>query len=415
MSKRFLFTFAFVIAAGANMLAAAEPVTYWNTVAGRAFAPTQGADPVGQSRTYAILHASIHDALNAIEARYRSYTPGLAPDPAASPAAAVAAASRLVLTTLIPDQSDLVRTAYVTELAAIADGAAKTRGIALGEAAAQAMLQRRQLDGADRAADPVFLPHVGPGEYQFTAPFNFAVFPGWGQVTPFAIVLKEHELDGPLALSSAHYARDFQIVKEIGRDNSQTRTGEQSEIAQFWYEDSPLSWNRITDTVIRQKSLDSWQAARTLALVNFAIADAYIAGFAAKYEFRFWRPVTAIQNAASDGNENTEADTAWQPFLVTPPVPDYPSTHTLVGAAAAEILIGVFGDRIRYETTSLTLPGVSRSFHGFSDAAEENGNSRIFAGIHFPHAVRDGHRQGRSIGRAVGKLLRPVRTEPDSY
>ena len=145
------------------------------------------------------------------------------------------------------------------------------------------------------------------------------------------------------------------------------------------------------------------------------MADAYIAGFEAKYEFRFWRPVTAIRNAASDGNESTEPDTVWRSFLVTPPVPDYPSTHTLVGAAAAEILIDLFGDRIRYETTSLTLPGVSRSFRGFSDAAEENGNSRVFAGIHFPHAVRDGHRQGRSIGRAVGKLLQPVRKATDNY
>jgi hypothetical protein len=166
--------------------------------------------------------------------------------------------------------------------------------------------------------------------------------------------------------------------------------------------------------VIRRGGLDPWQAARAFALVNFAMADAYIAGFAAKYEFRFWRPVSAIQNAASDGNESTEPDTAWQPFQVTPPVPDYPSTHALVGAAAAKILIDLFGDRIRYETTSLTLPGVSRSFHGFSDAAEENGDSRIFAGIHFPHAVRDGQRQGRSIGEAVAKLLPPAGKAQDN-
>ena len=145
------------------------------------------------------------------------------------------------------------------------------------------------------------------------------------------------------------------------------------------------------------------------------MADAYIAGFAAKYEFRFWRPVTAIQNAASDGNESTEPDTAWEPFQLTPPVPDYPSTHALVGAAAAEILIHLFGDRIHFETTSLTLPGVSRSFHGFSDAAEENGDSRVFAGLHFPHAVRDGQCHGRSIGRDVGKLLPPGSKAPDNY
>jgi len=411
MSKRLLFTLALAVGA-ASSLAAADPVLFWNTMAEKALAPTQGANPVGQSRTYAILHAAIHDALNAIDARYASYTPGLPQDPGASAAAAVAATSHSVLTTLIPDQADLIGAAYAKELAAIADGPAKIRGIALGEAAAQSTLRRRQ---QDRSADSVFVPRIGPGEYQFTEPFSFAAFPGWGSVTPFAIVLKEHELDGPPALSSARYARDFQFVKEIGRVDSRTRTAEQSEIAQFWYEDCPLAWNRITNTVVRRRGLDPWQAVRAFALVNFAMADAYIAGFAAKYEFRFSRPVTAIRNAASDSNESMEPDTAWQPFQVTPPVPDYPSTHALVGAAAAEILIDLFGDRIRYETTSLTLPGVSRSFRGFSDAAEENGDSRVFAGIHFPHAVRDGRRQGRSIGRAVGKLLPPVPKAPDNY
>lgn len=407
MSKRLFFMLALAVGATSE-LAAAEPVTFWNTVAGNALAPTQGTNPVGQSRTYAILHASIHDALNAIDSRYASYTPGLPRDPGASAAAAVAAASKAVLTALVPDQANMINAAYAKELAAIADASARNRGIALGEAAGQLILRRRQDDGADRASDPLFVPRTGPGEYQFTEPFTVAVFPGWGSVTLFAIDLKEHEFDGPLALSSARYASDFEVVKEIGRLDSRTRSAEQSEIAQFWYEDCPLAWNRIANTVVRRRGLDAWQAARAFALVNFAMADAYIAGFAAKYQFRFWRPVTAIRNAESDGNERTEPDTGWQPFQVTPPVPDYPSTHALVGAAAAEILIALFGDRIRFETTSLTLPGVSRSFRGFSDAADENADSRIFAGIHFPHAVRDGQHEGRSIGRAVRKLLPPV-------
>lgn len=408
MSKRFLFTLALAIGA-ARTLVAGDPVTLWNTIAGNALAPTQGSNPVNQSRIYAILHASIHDVLNAIDARYTSYTPGLPQDPGASAAAAVAATSRSVLTTLVPEQAALIAAAYAKDLAGIAEGPAKIRGIALGEAAAEWSLRARQQDGAERASDPVFVPGTAPGEYQFTEPFNFAAFPGWGSVKPFAIVLQEHELDGPLALLSARYARDFRSVKEIGRLDSRTRTAEQSEIAQFWYEDCPLAWNRITATVVSRKGLDAWEAARAFALVNFAMADAYIAGFAAKYQFRFWRPVTAIQNAGSDGNERTEPDGAWQPFLLTPPVPDYPSTHAAVGAAAAEVLIGLFGDGVCYETTSLTLPGVSRGFRGFSDAAEENGDSRIFAGIHFPYAVRDGERLGRSIGRAVKKALPAAR------
>ena len=169
-----------------------------------------------------------------------------------------------------------------------------------------------------------------------------------------------------------------------------------------------MGWNRITNTVVRQRRLDPWSAARAFALVNFALADGFIAGFDAKYQFRFWRPVTAIHEAATDGNPLTEADRTWQPFLVTPPVPDYPSTHTVLGAAAAEVLIELFGDKVRYSTTSLTLPGVTRHFKGFSAAARENGLSRVYAGIHFRHAVRDGYRQGRSIGRAVAESLEPV-------
>jgi membrane-associated phospholipid phosphatase len=228
-------------------------------------------------------------------------------------------------------------------------------------------------------------------------------------VRPFIIDLREHAVGGPLLLSGPQYARDLADVKAVGAIASSTRTPDQSEIARFWYEDSPLGWNRITNTVVRQRRLDPWTAARAFALVNFALADGFIAGFDAKYRFRFWRPVTAIQEAASDGNPMTEADPAWQPFLVTPPVPDYPSTHTVLGAAAAEVLIALFGDKIRYSTTSLTLPGVTRRFTGFSAAARENGLSRVYAGIHFRHAVDDGYRQGRSVGRAVAGSLAPVR------
>jgi membrane-associated phospholipid phosphatase len=209
-------------------------------------------------------------------------------------------------------------------------------------------------------------------------------------------------------LSSLAYARDLEYIKELGGITSARRTPQQSEIAKFWYEDSPLGWNRIANTVVSRRGADPWTAARALALVNFAMADGFIAGFDAKYRFRFWRPITAIREAANDGNPMTEPAAAWEPLLVTPPVPDYPSTHTVLGWAAAEVLIGLFADQSRYSATSLTLPGVTRSYKGFSAAAEENGLSRLYAGIHFRHAVNDGKRQGRSIGRAVAKALEPV-------
>jgi hypothetical protein len=384
-------------------------VTRWNAIATDVFGPSQGTNPMGQSRTLAIVHAAVHDAINAIDRRYEPYTAGLAAAPGASIDAAVAAATRDVLVALLPEQAATVEAAYARALAGIPDGAAKTAGIAVGQASAAASILRRQGDGAEDAAQPAFVPRPGPGEYQFTPPFDFAALPGWGRVTPFVIDLREHALDGPDRLSSVQYARDFAYLKAIGDIDSRIRTKEQSEIAQFWYEDSPLGWNRIANTVIRQRGLDEWAAARTLALLNFAMADGYIAGFDAKYRFRFWRPETAIHAAATDGNRLTEPDPSWRPFQVTPPVPDYPSTHTVVGWAAAEVLIDVMGDRVGFATESLTLPGVTREFRGFSAAAEENGQSRLYAGIHFRRSVKEGRRQGRGIGRAAAEALAPVR------
>jgi len=387
---------------------AGNPVVHWNTIADQAFTPSQGTNPMAHSRIFAILHASIHDALNAIDHRYQPYTQGLPTATNADPDAAVAAAAREVLVRLLPEQAGLVETAYGNALARIRDGAARTAGIAIGQAAAWATLNRRQDDGAAGAAIP-YVPGTAPGEYQFTPPFDFAAQPGWGRVTPFVIRVEEHALDGPQPLSSKAYARDFADIKDIGSLASTTRTAEQTEIAKFWYEDSTLGWNRIANTVIRQRGIDAWDAARAFALVHFAMADGFIAGFGEKYRHRFWRPETAIRAAASDANPQTEPDVTWKPLLITPPVPDYPSTHTVLGWAAAEVLVELFGDRERYALTSLTLPGVTRHYRGFSTAAEENGLSRLYAGIHFRHAVRDGKRQGRGIGQAVTEALPRIR------
>jgi hypothetical protein len=393
------------VSAGSKQKHSNRAVLEWNGIAAKAFLPTQGTDPLAQSRTFSILHAAMHDAANAIDPRFASYTPGLRVDPEASLDAAVAAASRHVLSALIPAQRALIEDAYTQHLARVADGAAKNAGIKVGEASARATLARREQDGSDPASQPAFAPKTAAGEYQTTAPFNAAFFTGWGKVVPFGIDVAQHRLRGPYALASAKYAADFTEVKQIGGAGSATRTAEQSEIAKFWYEDSPLGWNRIAVAAIERADLDAHDAARALALVHFAMADGFIAGFEAKYHFRFWRPVTAIRGAAADGNSSTEPDSTWEPFLVTPPVPDYPSTHTVLGAAAAAALVSRFGDNVPFTATSVTLPGVSRQFRSFSDAATENGLSRIYAGIHFRRAVTDGYQLGTDVGRKVAKML----------
>ena len=203
-------------------------VTHWNTVATDAFTPSQGTNPMVQSRTLAILHAAMHDALNAIDRRFASYTPVLAESPGASVDAAVAAAARDVLVTLLPDQAVLVEAAYERALAAILDGPAKSAGIVTGQASAAANIAGRQGDGFEAATQPVYVPRPGPGEYQFTPPFNFAAQPGWGGVKPFLIDPREHAVDGPQRLASVQYARDLASVKALGEITSTIRTPEQS-------------------------------------------------------------------------------------------------------------------------------------------------------------------------------------------
>jgi hypothetical protein len=218
-------------------------------------------------------------------------------------------------------------------------------------------------------------------------------------------------------LTSAEYARDFKLLKSVGRHDSRTRTAEQTDMAMFWFEFSPMGWNRIANTILRQEHADVWRSARVMALVNFALADGYIAGFAEKYRHRFWRPYTAIRKADTDGNPATAADRNWMPLhapaFFIPPVPDYPSTHTVLGAAAAQVLIQNFGDRIRLDVVSTTLPGATRTYQYLSDAAHENGMSRVYGGIHFLHAVRAGCEQGKEIGRVVSQLLPAASTRSD--
>ena len=401
------FTFAGDLSPGSG-----NAVTRWNAVAMQVLPVDPGL--VLDSRVFAIMHAAIHDAVNGVKRRYQPYTADLY-SPGASVDAAIAAASHDVLVVLSPSQKTPVEFAYAAALLAVPDGAAKTAGIALGQAAAAQNLARRLGDGSDTAASPAYVPTGKAGDYDFTPPFDghpfgpVALFPGWGRVTPFGIQLAEHKLNGPDALDSDAYARDFNLLKSLGRLDSRSRSQTKTDIALFWFEFSPASWNRAANTILIQQDADVWKSARVLALVNFALADGYIAGFDAKYSFRFWRPFTAIHAADGDGNPQTTADASWQPLLAPtffiPPVPDYPSTHTVLGAAAAEVLISNFGDHVQFDLTSTSLPGVVRHYRSLTDAAWENGLSRVYGGIHFMHAVNDGFKQGKGIGRSISQLL----------
>jgi membrane-associated phospholipid phosphatase len=399
-------------------LGATEPphnaVTAWNDFAARVMTQAEAPNPLGavnavsETRIFAMMHAAIHDALNSIEPRYARYANVAEVAGCARAEAAVATAARNILVRLVPDQSAVIENEYSAVLSRIPEGGCTAAGKEAGRAAADAIWLMREHDGS-AGTGQVYVPDVGPGQYQFTPPFTFAFLPEWGNQSPWGIVMSDYTLRGPGRLGSLAYALDFNYVKAIGEVNSPYRTDEQSTIAQFWYENSSTGWNRIANQVVREQRLNLWRSARVLALVNFAMADGFIAGFKEKYEKEFWRPITAIHDAVLDGNPLTEPDPEWQPFLLTPPVPDYPSTHTVLGAAAAAVLAQVFGDRTRVTATSTSLPGVSRRYRSFSAAAIENGWSRVYSGIHFVRAVSDGYTLGDRIGRATTRLLPPNR------
>lgn len=405
-----------------------NPVIHWNRVASELMV----TGPVLDSRAFTILHVAIHDAVNGVERRYAPYTVALS-SPDASLDAAVATAARDVILAISPAQQEKLEQEYRATLAAIPNGRAKEQGVRLGRRAAQANLERRANDKipvgpwpplSGPIAEPVYVPNGKPGDYAFTPPFDrpplgpIALFPGLGRTEPFAIDLTKHRLAGPDAITSEAYVRDFNHLKAVGSLESSARTADQTETAFFWFEDFPVL-NQIAVNALEEEQVDPWQAARTLALMHLAIADAGIACFEAKYRFRFWRPYTAIRQADDDGNPKTSADTSWLPLLWTPldnpqptflipPIPDYPSAAATVSSAAAAVLVSTLGDRHEFEATSPFLPGVTRRFSSFTQAAEEAAMSRVYGGIHFLRAVRDGLQLGESVGREVSQLLPPV-------
>jgi hypothetical protein len=408
-------------------LANADAVIDWNKTATSAgFAAgldnAEGCvDALHESRIFAMMHVAIHDALNAIERRFQPYALDVQAPAGSSPEAAVAAAAHDVLLAVFPQlpsnlgltpavATDLVETAYVAALAAIPDTPAKAQGILIGQAAAAAILALRDADGSSALfLDFTYVPGPNPGDFQFIPGLPFAAAPEWGKVTPFVLTSSsQHRPKAPYDLSSKKYAADFNEVKSLGAVDSTTRTAEQTEIALFWVEGAPQGWNRIARTVSVQHGLDLWQNARLFGLLNFASADGYIADFENKYFYKFWRPITAIRAADTDGNPDTVVDPTWDSLRGTPPAPDYTSGHSVEGGAMSEVLARFFGDE-GFSTSSTTQPGVTRSFTSFSQAAEENGASRVYIGFHFRHAVTEGIKLGNKVGEvAFNHYLQPV-------
>ena len=389
--------------AGAEGARGSRVVLEWSEhTAAAVDAATKGLDPLIGTRTFAMVHVAIHDAVNSVDRRYERYR-FASEDPAADPEAAAAAAAHRVLSHLFPAQAADLAAKLSASLAAVPNGDAEMRGVALGERVGDQVLQQRAGDGA--GARVPYAPGEGPGKYQFVPPFDgFIAHPEWHLVTPWSLrSASQFRSTPPPPLGSEAYRVEYDEVKLTGSLHGSDRTADQTAYAKFWYENSDTGWNRITRDVVARRSLSLHDGARLFALVNMAMADGFIAGWDSKFHYDRWRPFTAIRAGATDGNDATLPDPAWEPLLPTPPVQDYPSTHSVLGAAAAEALSRVLGDDTTFSFTSSTAedPALPRTYTRFSAAADENGDSRVRAGIHFRSAVNAGLEMGRAIGRHV--------------
>ena len=374
----------------------------WNQIA-LAATTTAGQGPLPQGRSMTIVQTAVHDAVNSITGKYQTYLAPIAATGGASAEAAAIAAAHRTLRTLFSAQGTALDLARAASLAARGLDELNP-GIAVGEGAAAAVLQARVSDGASAAQFPYTAPGSGtPGVW--TAIGTAApLLPGWGNVTPWVVhSAAQFRPDGPPALDSGRWARDYNEVKEIGAANSPTRTGTQTEIGRFWLGTPSAIWNHVARQVIAARALDLSDTARTFALMYLASADAGITCWDAKYLYNFWRPQLAIRNGNSDGNDATTQDDNWLPLFPTPPHPEYISGHSTNSSAMGFMLGLLFGDTpgITIVALSPTNPGFAREWTSFSQGVHEVIDARIYSGIHYRSADEVGARVGRQVARFV--------------
>lgn len=378
--------------------------------------------PPPESRIYAMVSIAVHDALNNVVPKYETYaldnswndgkevskkTIYLVAD------AAVAQAAHDVLVALFPPSIPSTDALLADCLSGIEDSELKDAGIQIGKDAAKAMLEKRQGDAPSTFV--VYPQGVAPGEYRSYLPWsgpgpiwqpNSVYAPNWGETKPFGVMSgNEFRAAPPYALNSPEYAADYNEVKTIGSESSVVRTPEQTEMGIFFTDNMPSMLNKATRYVAASTELNGWETARLIALVQMSEADALICTFESSFLYNFWRPITAIHEGNSDGNDNTEGEPGWLALTAgraIPPLPPYPSSYASAGKAGAEILKMFFGtDNIPFVVESYTMPGVERSYSSFSQVATDMQLSRIYVG----HNFRNDNVAGDKIGKQVAEYV----------
>jgi PAP2 superfamily/PEP-CTERM motif len=394
---------------------ASDPILYWNDITiSFATAFTPGGAPA-QARAYAMVNIAMHDAVNATRGSPDlSYLTGVIA-PGGDSRAAAAQAAHDVLVALNPVNTGQYDTALANSLALIGAGSAKTNGIATGMAYAAAIIANRTGDGSATAAIPYTTTGL-PGDYRLTPGVAAAAIPGWGNVKPFVLSgadLTALDPGPPPALGSAAYAADYNEVKEIGSLTSVTRTLDQTASALFWDVSNGGTWIRAGLVIAEDEGLDTLQLSRVFATLSTGIADASIGVFDAKYDYRLWRPITAIQLGETDGNDATGGDANWNSLFAAPGHPSYISGHSGISAVSSTILQSFFGDD---EAFTFSIGPDTRSFTSLSQAELDAANSRLWGGIHFRFDNDAGLALGRGVGaRVLARGLFAAVPEPSSW
>jgi hypothetical protein len=389
--------------------AKADAVSDWSLIANTVVITNAATRPPASMIDFAYVHAAIYDAVNAIDGRHSvfSVAPSTAPV-GASPEAATAAAAYTMLKALYPAQQAFLDTVYANYLLSIPPGIAQTRGIAVGAEVAAAFIAVRTGDGRNANVPYVF--GSGPGVYQSTPgappPPITPFFPWIAQMRPFSLHSpSQFRADGPPNLTSAQWAEDFNEVKAFGGLNGSLRTPEQTAIGWFYVENPGLQINRNLRGIAAAHGLSIADSARFFAQTYVSIADSLITCWDSKYYYNFWRPVTAIRNADSDGNSQTESDISWSPLAATPAHPEYPAAHGCVTSALAHSLEDFFGDQqLNVTLTSTSVPGMplaARTFARPHDMIAEVIDARVYSGFHY----RTSGVHGNVIGKKVAKWI----------
>jgi hypothetical protein len=397
-----------VLIAFATSTAHADTVTDWNQTAIEVMKVARVAGNPW-SRTLAMVHVAMSDAINSVQDRYARYVATVPVVPGASAEAAAATAARQILVELFPNQKTIVEEAYAASIKAIPDGPAKSQGVTLGEQVAAAVQADRSADGTN--VPDTYRPVTSAGVWVPTTPPLFAQY---ARAKPWALTGPDQFRPGPPPqLSSALYARDYNETRTLGGAKSTARTPAQTDAVKFWTQANlGPAWQAAARQLSAAKEVGLAENARLFALLNMGVANTFITDWDAKFTYNFWRPVTAIRNGDMDGNDATERDPAWTPLNDTPMHPEYPSQAAIISGVAVGVLESMFGPNpaIPFTTADLFDPNLKRQFNNIAELDKEHRNVRIWGGIHFRNSLDVGYDMGRKIAvYLVDNSLKPAR------